>query len=245
MKISHLSRLFEKKFGHTSESPEPLPLSGSARRYFRLRHGVTTAIGTFNPDVRENIAFIEFSKHFRAKQLSVPEIYEVSEDKLYYLQEDLGDTSLYEFAVRVRKNQDIPPVLNDVYRKALEELVKFQILGHEGLNYDLCTPRYVFDQQSMLWDMNYFKSFFLKLSGVPFDEQRLETDFLNFTSFLDAVNKESFLYRDFQSRNIMIRDEDLYFVDYQGGRRGALQYDVASFLFEAKQIFRPLSGKNF
>ena len=234
MKISYLSPLFEKKFNQTPESTEPLPLSGSARRYFRLRQGGISAIGTYNPDVRENIAFIEFSKHFLGKGLPVPEIYEVSKDKLYYLQEDLGDTSLYEFATRVRENQDIPSALKEVYHGALEELVKFQILGHEDLNYDLCTPRYVFDQQSMLWDLNYFKSFFLKLSGVPFDEQRLETDFLNFSSFLDSANKESFLYRDFQSRNIMIRDNNLYFVDYQGGRRGALQYDVASFLFEAK-----------
>lgn len=234
MKISILSGLFEEKFGKPALSVEALPLSGSPRRYFRLRNSELTAIGTYNSDVKENIAFLEFSRHFLEKGLPVPEIYLTSEDKLYYLQEDLGDTTLFDFANRVRQSQEIPPVLRSIYRDALKELVRFQISGHEGLNYSLCTPRYVFDQQSMLWDLNYFKSFFLKLSGVPFDEQQLETDFLNFTNYLDNVPKESFLYRDFQSRNILINNNKLYFIDYQGGRKGAMQYDVASFLFEAK-----------
>ena len=211
-----------------------LPLSGSARRYFRITGGGMNVIGAFNPDARENIAFIEFSRHFRSKGLSVPEIYQVSDDNLYYLEEDLGDTTLYGFASKAGTSGDIPEVLKDYYYEAIEELVKFQVNGHEGLNYSLCTPRYIFDRQSMLWDLNYFKSFFLKLSGLPFDEQQLENDFLTFTTFLDAADKESFLYRDFQSRNIMVHNEKLYFVDYQGGRRGALQYDLASFLFEAK-----------
>ncbi len=234
MNTSILKKLFERKFGKKADTLSALPLSGSVRRYFRLTNGESKAIGAFNSDVRENIAFIEFSKHFRSKGLNVPEIYCVSEDNLYYLEEDLGDTTLYDFANDVRVTQEIPPVLKELYLQALEELIKFQVIGHDSLDYSLCTPRYVFDKQSMLWDLNYFKSFFLKLSGLPFDEQQLENDFLNFTDYLDAAEKDNFLYRDFQSRNIMVHKDKLYFVDYQGGRRGALQYDVASFLFEAK-----------
>ncbi len=234
MKVSVLKRLFKEKFAKPPLSVKALPLSGSARRYFRLSNGDISAIGTFNPDIRENIAFLEFSRHFLNKGLSVPEIFLVSEDKLYYLQQDLGDITLYDYANKVRHGSEIPAELKNIYYNALKELIRFQIYGHEGLNYDVCTPRYVFDQQSMLWDLNYFKSFFLKMSGLPFDEQQLETDFLNFTNYLDAINKENFLYRDFQSRNILINNKRLFFIDYQGGRRGAMQYDVASFLFEAK-----------
>jgi len=234
MNIEILESLFEKKFDKAVLNVKALPLSGSARRYYRLSNAEFSVIGTFNPDVRENHAFTEFSRHFLDKGLTVPEIFAVSDDKLYYMEEDLGDMTLFDFANETRKDNSIPPLLHEMYRKALKELVNFQVYGHNGLDYSLCTPRNIFDKQSMLWDLNYFKSFFLKLSGVPFDEQQLETDFLNFTSYLDTVDKNNFLYRDFQSRNIMLHKNNLYFIDYQGGRRGALQYDVASFLFEAK-----------
>ena len=134
MNTSILKKLFERKFGKKADTLSALPLSGSVRRYFRLTNGESKAIGAFNSDVRENIAFIEFSKHFRSKGLNVPEIYCVSEDNLYYLEEDLGDTTLYDFANDVRVTQEIPPVLKELYLQALEELIKFQVIGHDSLD---------------------------------------------------------------------------------------------------------------
>ena len=229
-----LTVLFEGHFGEPVERVTPLKGDASNRKLFRLSAAVRTAIGVINPDVRENRAFLEFSRHFKKCGLPVPEIYAENLDRGMYLEEDLGDTTLFQFLTAGRVNDEISRETLDLYRKVVEVLPRFQIKGGRTLNYDVCFPRSSFDKQSMMWDLNYFKYYFLRLAKIPFNEQALEDDFERFAEFLLKAGRRFFLYRDFQSRNIMIRDEGPFFIDYQGGRRGALQYDVASLLFDAK-----------
>ena len=229
-----LIKLFEDWSGEKARSYVALPLSGSYRRYYRILGREKSAIGTFNADRKENIAFLEMSKHFRGKGLPVPEIYAEELDDNVYLQEDLGDTSLYAFLQGMRTGKDFPGELRSFYKKTLDTLIRFQVRGGEGFDYSKCYPRSAFDRQSMLWDLHYFKYYFLKLARVPFDEQSLEDDFHKLIDFLLEVDHDYFMYRDFQSRNVMVVDDDPVFIDYQGGRKGALQYDVASLLYDAK-----------
>ena len=151
-----------------------------------------------------------------------------------YLEEDFGDTTLFDFLAGNRDGAEIAPAAVEIYRKALAVLPRFQVEAGHDLNYKVCYPRASFDRQSITWDLNYFKYYFLRLAGVPFNEQALEQDFGRLTKFLLNVPHDYFLYRDFQSRNIMLRNGEPFFLDYQGGRKGALQYDVASLLFDAK-----------
>ncbi len=232
--ISTLKELFKKRYGTECEQVSLLVPAGSARQYYRLRNGATTAVGAFNKDVRENRAFISFTKHFRSKGLSVPEVYLVSEDEKHYLLEDLGDTSLKDLTDSLKKGWDFPQEMLPLYKRVIDDLIRFQTLGHEDMDYSNCMPRDAFDSRSILWDLNHFKYFFVKLSGIPFDEEKLEDDFQNLATVLDKVERNSFLFRDFQSRNIMVNQDHLYYIDYQGGRRGALQYDIATLLFEAR-----------
>ncbi len=229
-----LSSLFKLYAGEDPDSIVKLPYSGSNRQYYRLKNNDNSLIGVYNEDYNENKAFTYITRHFLDKGLPVPTIVIEDLDNNIYLQKDLGDISLLNF---LNKN-DFPEVINDevlnVYRKVIKLLPCFQIKGGEGLNYDNCYPRYSFDKQSMLWDLNYFKYYFLKLANVPFNEQNLENDFNTFIDYLIQADSNYFLYRDFQSRNIMLVNGEPYFIDYQGGRKGALQYDIASILFEAK-----------
>ena len=191
-------------------------------------------IGAISPDPLITKAFLRFTEHFRNKGLNVPELYAVQEDKGIYLLEDLGDLMLKHLVDQDREEGSFPGKVRPFYHSTLEHLLRFQVEGHAGLDYSVCVPRMEFDRQSVLWDMNHFKYFFLNLLGIPFDEQKLEDDFQFFASYLMNASRDHFLYRDFQARNILVRDEALFFIDYQGGRMGALQYDVASLLFEAR-----------
>jgi aminoglycoside/choline kinase family phosphotransferase len=230
----NIKELFEIWSGESTKSLEALPESGSYRRYYRVYGSKKQCIAVYNEDKKENTAFVEFSKHFYSKGLSVPAILAEDKDNFIYLQNDLGDTTLFEFIENVRKGIIFPDELVDLLKKVLDELIRFQVLGTEGLDYSVCYPRAAFDKQSMMWDLNYFKYYFLKLAKIPFYEQDLEDDFQKFTDFLLKADANYFLYRDFQSRNIMIKDGKPYFIDYQGGRRGALAYDLASLLYDAK-----------
>ena len=156
-----------------------------------------------------------------------------------YLEEDLGDTSLYEFLSQNRSGENIAPQVVEAYRKVVAMLPRFQVEAGRDLNYKVCYPRASFDRQSIAWDLNYFKYYFLRLAGIPFNEQALEDDFSRLTKFLLTAAHDYFLYRDFQSRNIMLRDGQPFFLDYQGGRKGALQYDIASLLYDAKADLPP------
>ena len=228
--------LFEQRFGTSVTRMEPVEgdLGGSPRRIVRLAADGSTAIGVFYEVREENVAFLEFSRHFRRHGLPVPEIYAQDLDKNIYLEEDLGDTTLYKFLSNNRAGEAVASEVVDAYRKVTEVLPRFQVETHRDLNYGVCYPRDSFDRQSMSWDLNYFKYHFLKLAGIGFNEQALEDDFNRLMDFLLEADRDYFLYRDFQSRNIMIRDGTPFFVDYQGGRKGALQYDIASLLYDAK-----------
>jgi len=236
-----LKKLFEEHFGAPAERVQPLQgkLGGSGRNIIRLSNSNASAIGILYGIREENVAFLEFSKHFRKHGLPVPEIYAQDLNQGAYLEEDLGDTSLFEYLSQNRTGDDIAPAVVDAYRRVVEELPRFQIEAGKDLNYKVCYPRGSFDKQSISWDLNYFKYYFLRLAGIPFSEQALEDDFGRLTKFLLSAGRDYFLYRDFQSRNVMLKDGQPYFLDYQGGRKGALQYDIASLLFDAKADLPP------
>src|SRR5580698_54088 len=236
-----LEKLFEQHFHAPVERVQPLQgqLGGSGRRIIRLSRGKASAIGILYDVREENEAFLEFSRHFRRHGLPVPEIYAEDLDHGAYVEEDLGDVSLFQFLSEHRKGEEIAPPVVEAYRRVIATLPRFQVEAARDLNYKICYPRASFDRQSIAWDLNYFKYYFLRLAGIPFSEQKLEDDFDHLTEFLLSADREYFLYRDFQSRNIMLRGEQPFFLDYQGGRKGALQYDVASLLFDAKADLPP------
>ncbi len=229
-----IQELFQQ---YTSEEPTkvtPLARSGSDREYFRIVSDKHSVLGVYNPDRKENLAFVEFTKHFYKKGLGVPKILAEQLADDIYLIEDLGPQNLFQFLSEEKKKGPFTDDLKEVYKKVLQSLPRFQIEAAKDLDYSLCYPRSSFDETSMMWDLNYFKYYFLKLAGIPFDEQALENDFKSFVDFLLEADRDYFLYRDFQSRNIMLYNDEPYFIDYQGGRKGALQYDLASLLYDAK-----------
>jgi aminoglycoside/choline kinase family phosphotransferase len=236
-----LKRLFEQHFRVAAEDVQPLQgqLGGSGRTIVRLTGGGQSAIGILYSVHEENAAFLEFSRHFRRHGLPVPEIYAEDLSQGAYLEEDLGDTTLFEFLGAHRSGDDIAPEAIEAYRNVVAVLPRFQVEAGPDLNYKACYPRASFDRQSIAWDLNYFKYYFLRLAGIPFNEQALEDDFGRLTKFLLAANHDYFLYRDFQSRNVMLRDGKPFFLDYQGGRKGALQYDIASLLYDGKADLPP------
>ena len=236
-----LKKLFEAHFHQPVERVQPLQgeLSGSGRNIFRLSAGKASAIGILYGVREENSAFIAFSRHFRRHGLPVPEIYAEDLSQGAYLEEDLGDTTLFEFLCKNRICEQIAPEVIEAYRKVVAVLPRFQVEAGRDLNYKDCYPRGSFDRQSISWDLNYFKYYFLRLAAIPFNEQDLEDDFGRLTDFLLTAPSDYFLYRDFQSRNILLPGGKPYFVDYQGGRKGALQYDIASLLYDAKADLPP------
>ena len=241
MSLDVLKKLFEQHFHAPPERIVPLQgeLGGSGRKIIRLASQRESAIGILYSVREENAAFLEFSKHFRRHGLPVPEIYAEDLSHGAYLEEDLGDTTLFEFLSKNRSGANIAPQVVEAYRKVVAVLPRFQVEAARDLNYTVCYPISSFDRQSIAWDLNYFKYYFLRLAGIPFNEHALEDDFSRLTEFLLSAPRDYFLYRDFQSRNIMLRNGDPYFVDYQGGRQGALQYDIASLLYDAKADLPP------
>ena len=236
-----LKKLFEQHYRLPAEEVHPLQgqLGGSGRSIVRLTGGGKCAIGILYSVREENVAFLEFSRHFRRRGLPVPEIYAEDLNQGAYLEEDLGDTTLFEFLVANRTGAAIAPPAIEAYRKVVAMLPRFQVEAGRDLNYKVCYPRDRFDRQSISWDLNYFKYYFLRLAGIPFNEQALENDFTRLAKFLLAAKSDYFLYRDFQSRNVMLPGGQPYFLDYQGGRKGALQYDIASLLYDGKADLPP------
>jgi len=251
-----LNNLFARHFHSPVLRVQPLQgqLGGSGRKIIRLCGEKLTAVGVLHDVRAENVAFLEFSRHFRRHGLPVAEIYAEDLSHGAYLVEDLGDTTLFEFLSANRQGESIAPPVIEAYRKAVALLPRFQVEAGRDLNYKVCYPRSSFDRQSIAWDLNYFKYYFLRLAGVPFNEQELEDDFGRLTKFLLTAQRDYFLYRDFQSRNIMLRNVtpataeaavaggpcgEPFFLDYQGGRKGALQYDIASILYDAKADLPP------
>ena len=238
-------KLFENRFKENVHSFRMLPPSGSYRQYCRLANSNRSVISVFNSDTSENTAFLTFTGHFRKNRIPVPEIYAVSPDLKKYLLEDLGNTTLFDFLTKTREEEGFSERIVEEYRKVLQVLPRIQVICGRNLDYSVCYPREAFDKLSMMWDLNYFKYYFLKLAKIPFDEQALEDDFQKFSDYLLGADSNYFMYRDFQSRNVMLKNNGVYFIDYQGGRRGALQYDLASLLYDGKADIPPAVRKEF
>ena len=225
---------YKELFGDSDIKIAALPKSGSDRKYFRITAGNKSVIGAHNSNLEENEAFIGFTNHFISKGLPVPEIFGYLPEKYIYFLKDLGDLNLFTWLREKHADAGFDLESEVFYRKILDKLIHFQIEGIAGLNLELCFPHRSFDRQSMMWDMNYFKYMFLKLISVPFNEGRLEHNFNLLADFLLETGQDYFLYRDFQSANVMLIEGEPWFIDYQGGRKGAPQYDVASLLYDAK-----------
>ncbi|MGH2574402.1 MAG: aminoglycoside phosphotransferase family protein [Ignavibacteria bacterium] len=231
-----LESIFKKYFGNKIHTCGQLSSHGSERIILRLKSkDDKSAIGIINKDIKENRAFIEWSEHFRKFSLNVPEIYGISDDYKCYIMEDLGDLTFFKYIIKNRNtNNTLSPDTMEYYKMTLSELPKFQILAGQSINYNLCYQFNKFGIQNIESDLNYFKEMFLEIFYRKYNEEKLHKDLNSLKKILIQIPKKYFLYRDFQSRNIMIKNHSLYFIDYQSGRKGALQYDLASLLFDAK-----------
>ena len=226
--------MFRSWSGEEATAIVPLPASGSYRQYYRLSSKKAQAVGAFYDSPEENKAFINLSRQFLKAGLNVPEIFAVADDHLSYLLQDLGDATLFEIINLHKQKNGFDEELIGIYRQIIDELIRFQIIAGRDLDYSACYPSADFDTQAYMWDLNYFKYNFLKLAQIPYNEYHLEEDFRKLVQLLLSVESSYFVYRDFQTRNIMLHQGQLYFIDYQGGRRGPVHYDLVSLLFQAR-----------
>jgi aminoglycoside/choline kinase family phosphotransferase len=229
-----LQSLFEKWANEQGIEILPIPQAGSYRQYYRLTGQLKHAIGVYSPDKAETLAFIEFTHHFRQMGLNVPSIYASDLARDCYIISDLGGTSLLDHLENNRLHGTPVEETYEFYKQAIAELPRFQVDACKNLNFSVCYPSGEFDGRSMRWDLNYFKYYFLRLLKIQFNEAALENDFDRLIIYLLKSGNNYFMYRDFQARNIMIHENKPWFIDYQGGRRGPLQYDLASLLFQVK-----------
>ena len=237
MAESILKPLFESYTGTALTEITELPASGSNRRYFRLKGGNISLIGAIGTNLQENHSFIYLARHFREKGLRVPAVLAVSEDGQAYIQEDLGDQVLFGMVAQGRESGLYSSVETDLLRRTIEQLPRLQFVGAQGLDWKNCYPQEAFDARMVDFDLNYFKYCFLKATGLEFNEIELQEDFEKLKEDLLKEDDNTFLYRDFQARNVMIKDGDPWFIDFQGGRRGPIYYDVASFIWQARSRF--------
>jgi len=210
---------------------QPLPQSGSTRTYYRFwfENG-DTLMGSYNPEIKENIAHYTFTKHFAGKNLPVPDILAKDETDSFFILEDAGEETLLD----VLLNEGLTHKTESFYRQAVNDLLRFQTEGIKNLDLTVAFPAAEFNARSVMWDLNYFKYYFVKTNNIIFDENRLENDFVRLTEQLQKAGSSFFMYRDFQARNIMVKNSRLTYIDFQGGRKGPLQYDVISSLYQAK-----------
>lgn len=225
-----IGELFSSIHKQPADRIEKLPQSGSDRIYFRIYAGTATYIATYNHHQKETQTFVYFSRHFRKAGLPVPEILAVNEDDTIYIQQDLGTQSLLNHLEKEGHTDHV----YDLFKKSLSELAKVQILGDRGLDYSYCLTAHEFGKQAILSDLLYFKYYFLDTLQLPYDKQAMLDDFDALSTYLTRTENKYFMFRDFQSRNIIVKDDQVSFIDYQGGMKGALQYDVASMLWQAK-----------
>ena len=228
--ITSIEILFANWKNQQAERIEKLPQSGSDRIYFRIYLHNETFIATYNLNVKENSTFINFSNHFNSKLLPVPTVYCVNDEQTIYIQQDLGTESL----LNKLEQQGHHHYAYVLFQRSLKALAAIQIKGDEELNYDWCLTAKEFGKQAILSDLLYFKYYFLDTLRLPYDKQAMLDDFEALSTYLTFTEHKYFMFRDFQSRNIIVQNDDVYFIDYQGGMKGALQYDVASLLWQAK-----------
>lgn len=233
--VDSLKELFKKTFKTEPKGILPLRAHASQREIYRLTSDSQSAIGVFNPSIEENRAFVGFSSHFLSHKLPVPRIFADDLSKSIYLEEDLGDSTLMDILNRERTGKDsFPNQCIPLLKKIVEYLPHFQIRAGKDLNYSLCFPEQSYGKDAMIRDMAAFERDFLSHTSVSFDSKKLQKDFQTFADFLLEADATHFMYRDFQSRNIMVQGDNVSFIDYQSGRKGALQYDIASFLYQSK-----------
>lgn len=235
--MERLNELFRSNFGCMPESVTPLAGSASNRKYYRMTCGESSCIGVVGTDARENDAFVTIARHLRSKGISVPEVIAVSEDGMAYVQKDLGDVVLFDMLQKARRTGEGMEEVEDILCKVMAELPRIQCVGAEGLDFNVCYPQPSFDMRMVQFDLNYFKYCFLKPSGLEFDEVLLQNDLDRFAQELLEDDSDTFLYRDFNARNVMLKDGQPYFIDFQGGRRGPVYYDVASFIWHARAAY--------
>jgi aminoglycoside/choline kinase family phosphotransferase len=232
--MTELEQLFQQTVAKPILSYDELSASGSNRKYFRIHTDGESYIGVEGTSLEENKAFIEMAKYFYNQGLPVPRFIAQTADGMHYIQEDLGDTLLFDAIAEGRKTGVFCEAEKELLRKTMRTLPSIQVLGARDFDFSVCYPQPEFNERSILWDLNYFKYCFLKSTGLDFQENLLEDDFYRFSEFLLRSQTNTFMYRDFQSRNVMVKDGAPYFIDFQGGRKGPLYYDVASFLWQAK-----------
>ena len=235
--MQQLLSLFTLYTGKTNPILEALPSSGSNRRYFRLKKGDLSLIGVHGESREENRTFIALARHFHQQRLNTPEVLAVSKDEMFYIQQDLGDEILFDAIKGGRLTGVFSHEEKTLLHKTIGMLADFQVKGALDLDFKACYPQPEFNSRSVYWDLNYFKYNFLKTTGMDFQEDLLENDFDKLAENLLRDRSETFMYRDFQSRNVMLVEGNPYFIDFQGGRKGPIYYDVASFLWQAKANF--------
>lgn len=234
--MERLASLYKSHTGAEPDKITELPASGSNRRYFRVE-GSPTLIGVIGTCREENEAFLYMAEHFANHNIPVPRVVAVAPDRMAYLQEDLGDTLLFSAIEKGRLTRSFSADERKLLTDTIRLLPDIQFMGAVGMDFSKCYPAAEFDTRSIMWDLNYFKYCFLKATGLDFSEDRLEDDFQALAEVLMRSKSSTFMYRDFQSRNVMIKDGRPWFIDFQGGRKGPYFYDVASFLWQAKANF--------
>ena len=232
--MNELETLFQDYTHDKLLSKVELSASGSNRRYFRLESKKNSLIGVEGTSLDENKAFIEMATHFFERGLPVPRFLAQTADGKFYIQEDLGDVLLFDAISEGRKTGVFCEAEKVLLRKTMHKLPSMQVTGASDFDFSICYPQPEFNERSILWDLNYFKYCFLKSTGLDFQENLLEDDFVRLSEILLRSQTNTFMYRDFQSRNVMVKDDEPYFIDFQGGRKGPVYYDVASFLWQAK-----------
>ena len=232
--MERLTILYKSKYGCSPSAVTPMTGSASNRRYYRMSSESGSCIGVIGTDIKENNAFVTIARHFLSKGIKVPEVYSVSDDMSAYLQEDLGDCVLFDMLMSARKKDEGLGQVEALLCSTMAQLPAIQFQGAEGLDFSVCYPQPSFDRRMVMFDLNYFKYCFLKPSGLEFDEVLLQDDFEKFADDLLEEDTDTFLYRDFNARNVMINGDVPYFIDFQGGRRGPIYYDVASFIWQAR-----------
>ena len=236
--MDKLKDLFESYTGQKVTDTEEINSSGSNRRYFRLKGGNISVIGVVGTNVEENNAFVKLARHFNEKGIRVPKVLSVSEDGMRYIQEDLGDDQLYKLVSHGRESGEYSSYESMLLCRTMETLPKIQFKGAQGLDWSVCYPDPAFNARMVMFDLNYFKYCFLKATGLEFNETRLQDDLEKFKDdLLKDEGYETFMYRDFQARNVMVKEGEPYFIDFQGGRRGPIYYDVASFVWQARSRY--------
>ena len=225
-----IASLFKSISNKDISGIEKLPQSGGDRIYFRIETADESFIATYNANLKENETFIYFSNHFAKANVPVPKVLAVNKERDLYIQQDFGNNSLLAVLEATGKTEEVKAL----YKKSLRALANMQINGDKDLDYTQCITSKEFGKQAILSDLLYFKYYFLDTLKIPYDKEQLVEDLEKLSAYLNDADHKYFMFRDFQSRNIMVQDDEVHFIDFQGGMKGALQYDVASLLWQAK-----------